>query len=64
MNEIKYTSASASLASVIDEGQDFTSCWEMPQESSGSKNGDWETEADCMSSRNQGPCCNAGDTLG
>jgi hypothetical protein len=33
----------------------------IPQEDS---NGDWDTEADCMSSMNQGPCWDAGDMLG
>jgi hypothetical protein len=27
------------------------------------QNGDWDTDTDCMSSRNQGPCWDAGDTL-
>jgi hypothetical protein len=27
------------------------------------QNGDWDTDADCVSSRNQGPCWDNGDTL-
>jgi hypothetical protein len=30
----------------------------------GIQNGDWDTEADCVSSRNQGPCWDTGDMLG
>jgi hypothetical protein len=33
--------------------------WKMTLE-----NGDWDTDRDCMSSGNQGPCWDAGDTLG
>jgi hypothetical protein len=28
------------------------------------QNGNWDTDADCMSSRNQGSCLYDGDTLG